>query len=57
MAQTLTVAQVAKRLKLHPRTVYRMLADGALPATKRGRRRGLWVVTAAAVERWRKENP
>ncbi len=36
--QFFTVRQVASALQVGPRTIYRMIADGRLPATKIGNR-------------------
>ncbi|MBN1937423.1 MAG: helix-turn-helix domain-containing protein [Anaerolineae bacterium] len=47
--ETLTVAEVAEYLHLHPLTVRRLLKDGTLPARKVGRE---WQIDRAELERW-----
>lgn len=46
---SLTVAQVAQRLGVHPKTVYRLVEAGRLPAIRVGR---LWRVPAGALDRY-----
>lgn len=48
--QLLTVAEVAGRLRLSPRTARRMVRDGTLPARRITTR--IWLVAAADLERW-----
>jgi excisionase family DNA binding protein len=45
----LTVAEIAKRLRIGPLAVYAMLESGALPGLRIGRR---WLVTRSAYEEW-----
>ncbi len=48
-APTLTAAEVAAYLRLHPLTVRRLLQDGTLPARKVGR---WWQIDRAELDRW-----
>jgi excisionase family DNA binding protein len=45
----LTVRELAKYLKVHPSTIYRLLKTGQLPAFRVG---GDWHFNVAEVERW-----
>ena len=47
--ELLTVDEVAKRLKVHNRTVYRRIKEGSLRAVKLGR---LWRVPEDALEEY-----
>lgn len=53
-ADTVTVNEVASRLHVHPRTVYRQLAEGYFPcvATKIGRQ---WRISRASVDAFLRE--
>lgn len=42
-------SEVAKRLRLSLKSVYRLLADGAIVGVRRGKR-GNWLITAAAAD-------
>jgi excisionase family DNA binding protein len=44
----LTPAEVAKKLRIHERTVRRLLVDGKLPGVRVGARK--WRVSAAALK-------
>jgi PAS domain S-box-containing protein/excisionase family DNA binding protein len=46
---TLTITQVAQRLGVHPKTIYRLVEGGQIPAVKVGR---LWRVSAEALARY-----
>ena len=46
--EALTVPEVAKRLRVSPTTIGRMLRDGRLPAVKFG---GQWRITSATIDR------
>lgn len=46
----LTPAEVAARLRLSLRSVYRSLADGSIVGVRRGGKRGHWLVTEAAAD-------
>lgn len=48
-AELLTVEEVAERLKVHKRTVYRRIKEGSLKAVKLGR---LWRVPEDALDRF-----
>jgi excisionase family DNA binding protein len=45
----MTIPEVAKYLKVAERTLYRLAADGKIPAFKVG---GAWRFTRADIERW-----
>jgi excisionase family DNA binding protein len=45
----LTVQEVADRLRVAPRTIYRLLAEGAIEAVRVGRN---WRVSPSALERY-----
>jgi excisionase family DNA binding protein len=47
--QILTLAQVARLLRLHTSTVYRMVSRGEIPAMKVGR---VWRFSKEALDRW-----
>lgn len=46
-ATVLDVREVARRLKVHPDTVYSLINSGRLPAKRLGRQRGLRVSVRA----------
>jgi excisionase family DNA binding protein len=48
----MTVTDLARYLKVHPRTVYRLLKTGQLPAFKVG---GDWRFNVEEIDRWRAE--
>ena len=52
-AQLLTVAQVAEYLNVNEFTIYRMVADGRLPAFKVGNQ---WRFKKRLIEKWLKTN-
>jgi excisionase family DNA binding protein len=45
----LTVEEAAAKLKIHPRTIRRLLVDGKLPGVKFGARQ--WRIPVSALER------
>jgi excisionase family DNA binding protein len=45
----LTVMEVAKILRLHPNTIYRLMKRGEIPAFKIGQS---WRISGAAVDAW-----
>jgi excisionase family DNA binding protein len=47
--ELLTLQQVAKLLRLHTSTIYRMVSRGEIPAVKVGR---VWRFSKDAIERW-----
>ena len=50
----LTVAEVSERIRLHPKTVRRLIRDGQIAASKvgDGRWSGKWVITEEEVDRY-----
>jgi excisionase family DNA binding protein len=53
--ELLTVEEAAKRVKMHPVTVRRLLRDGQLPGRKVGTRQ--WRVSAAALKSYMESGP
>ena len=52
MAKVLTLQEVAKYLRVHPSTVYRLAKKGQIPAFKLG---SDWRFNSESIDRWRSE--
>jgi excisionase family DNA binding protein len=53
MDTVLKVGEVARLLRIHPVTVYRLLKNGSIPAFRLGSE---WRFSQETIERWIKEN-
>ena len=53
MDTVLKVGEVARLLRIHPATVYRLLKNGSIPAFRLGSE---WRFSQETIERWIKEN-
>ena len=52
MPPLLTVAELARHLRVHPTTIYRMLRQHRIPAFRAGHD---WRFSAEEIEHWRRE--
>ncbi len=53
MSSLMTVAEVAEHLRVTKKTIYRLLKDKAIPATKVGQQ---WRFDHALIDQWLKQN-